>query len=207
MLEYFSDPLRIIEVIIWITGLVCVYLNAKENIWAWPIGIVSVALSTVIFYKTSLYSDTLLNGIYVVLGFYGWYQWAYGGAAKTALPVTKMQLWPGWAASMLIGLAGLAALSWFFGTYTEADYVYGDAFTTSFSLVAQVLLARKKLGNWLIWIVVDVVAVYIYFHKGLYIITALYVGYFFLAIYGYLEWKKMMEAEQKQADLLNQIGS
>ena len=191
VIQYLSEPVHIVEAISFITGLICVYLNTQENILGWPVGIVSVGLAVYVYWESFLYSDFILHIIYVILGFYGWYQWAYGGAKQTQLPITNLKTWPGWVLAVIIGTAGLFFMGWFFDTYTNADFAYWDAYTTSFSLVAQVLLARKKLENWLIWIAVDIVAVGIYYAKGLYFFTALFAGYLILAVYGYYQWRKL----------------
>jgi nicotinamide mononucleotide transporter len=195
IVHYLSQPVHIIEAIATITGLICVYLNARGNIWGWPVGILSVGLAVFVYYQSFLYSDFILHIIYVILGFYGWYQWAYGGQSHSQLPITRLGT-SMWVLSIATGVAGLFILGWVFDTYTNASFAYWDAYTTSFSLVAQFLLAKKKLGNWLVWIAVDLIAIGIYFAKELYFFTFLYVGYLILAIYGYLEWKKI---EQRQA--------
>ncbi|RMD68810.1 MAG: nicotinamide riboside transporter PnuC, partial [Bacteroidetes bacterium] len=91
-------------------------------------------------------------------------------------------------------LAGAAAWGWFMATHTDADFPYFDAFTTVASLVAQYLMARKKLENWIIWIIVDVVAIQIYYLKGLYVTSFLFVVYLGLSIKGWIDWKRSMTA-------------
>lgn len=204
MLDYLSQPLRIVEILATITGFWCVYLNTQEKILAWPIGIISVGLSAWVFWENMLLSDMLLHVIYVILGFYGWYVWAFGGTNKQTLSVSKFTTSRQWVTGIGIGFLGMLGLGYFFDTYTAADLAYWDAYTTSFSLVAQVLLARKKLENWLFWIAVDIIAIGIYAVKGLPFFSFLYIGYLGLAIWGYLSWKKRMEEES--VGLIDEIG-
>ncbi len=175
-------------------GIVCVWLMARQNIWGWPAGIVTTAIYSWIFLESKLYSDAILNVIYVLLNVYGWWYWlTRRDEAQHELPVTTLAQMArvGWGAFIL---AGAAAWGWFMATHTDADFPYFDAFTTVASLVAQYLMARKKLENWIIWIIVDVVAIQIYYLKGLYVTSFLFVVYLGLSIKGWIDWKRSMTA-------------
>jgi nicotinamide mononucleotide transporter len=180
-----------VEAISTFFGIICVYLNAKENIWAWPTGIISVGLGIYIFLQFKLYGDMGLHIIYVILGFYGWYNWLYGGKKQEGVkihtaPNKEMQ------AVLLGGGIGTAVLGYFLDTNTDSDVPYLDALTTVFSLIAQYQLTKKLIENWLIWIAVDVICIGLYYYKGLYIFTFLYFVYLLLATMGYLNWRKLM---------------
>ena len=187
--QYFSgNPIELLGAL---TGILCVYLNAKENIWGWPIGIVSVACYVIVFWNAFLFGDFLLHIIYVILGFYGWYYWLYGGKKKDALPISvspkKELLFFGALGSILI-----LPIGWLLSLYPNASVPYWDATTTIFSLLAQWQLARKRLENWLTWLFVDTLCVVIYYYKELYITSGLYFVYLILATLGYLEWRRHM---------------
>lgn len=169
-------------------GIICVALMIKRIIWCWPAGIIQVVLYVYIFWEARLYSDMLLHIVYIFLNAYGWYHWLHGGKDHDKLPVTKLgnRLWI-WVA---IGLVGTALWGAGMGAWTDADLPYGDAFTTVISLVAQWLLIRKRLENWILWIVVDIAAIGIYWHKGLYFTTFLYAVFLVLATIGYSDWRK-----------------
>lgn len=172
-------------------GLIAVYFNTKEIIWGWPTGIVGVVLSGILFYQVKLYADLGLHVVYVILGFYGWYKWLYGGNNQSELQVSRA------STSLMIGLiatgiVGTAGIGYFFQQTTDADLPYWDAFTTAFSLVGQYMLAKKKLENWILWIVVDTVASGIYVAKGLYLLALLYFLYLGLAAYGYRNWQRFL---------------
>lgn len=174
-----------------IFGFVAVYFNTKENILGWPTGIIGVVLSGIVFWQAKLYSDLSLHVIYVILGFYGWYEWLYGGKNKSELKVSTLTR-NFLIVLIILGAIGTVIIGYLFDTYTDADLAYWDAFTTSYSLVGQYMLARKKLENWILWIIVDAVASGIYVYKELYLLALLYFLYLGLATYGYINWKKTM---------------
>ena len=183
--------LNIIELLAVVFGLIAVYFNTQEIVWAWPTGIIGVVLSAILFYEVKLYADLSLHVVYVILGFYGWYEWLYGGKHQSALQVSTSS-----SVEILMllvaGVIGTGLIGFLFNRYTDADLAYWDGFTTSFSLVGQYWLAKKKLENWLLWIVVDVVASGIYVYKGLYLLALLYFLYLGLAVYGYQQWRKTL---------------
>ena len=169
-------------------GIACVYLIIRQNIWCWPIGIAMVTLYAWIFYDARLYSDAGLQVIYIGLQIYGWYYWLTGKAASEAqAPIIMLTArWRGtWAT---IAVAATAALGFVMSTYTDADLAYWDATTTVLSLIAQALLSRKVLENWLVWIAVDVLAIGIYSYKELYLTAGLYAVFLGMASWGLLVW-------------------
>ena len=188
------DFLKILEIIAVISGILCVYLQTQEKILAWPFGILSVSLSVIIFIDAKLYSDVLLHLVYIFLNIYGWWNWIFQrkkGHTETApillLKGGQILLWS------LVVAAGTFFLGSGMGIYTDAELPYFDAFTTSGSLVAQYLLARKVLHNWLLWIIVDLVAVNVYLYKGLYFFSFLFFVYLLLCIKGYLDWRRHIQ--------------
>jgi len=177
-----------IELAAVIAGVICVWLTVRQNIWCWPVGLVQVGLYIFIFFEVKLYSDAALHVIYVVLGVYGWIHWARGGNDRAKLPVTRL----GATASVLwlvTTVVATGALGFFMSRYTDASVPYGDAFTTVASLVAQWLMARKRLESWLFWITVDVVAIGIYAYKELWLTSLLYLLFLGLAVAGFVAWR------------------
>lgn len=181
--------MTLIELIATIFGLLCVGLTIRQSIWCWPAGLVQVALYVCVFYEAKLYSDVLLHLVYVVLGIYGWYHWLRGGPREDGLPVTRLAAMPfaGW---LLVAAMGAAGLGYLMSRWTDASLPYWDAAIAAMSLVAQYLLARKVLQNWLLWIAVDVVAIGVYGAKGLYITTGLYAVFLVMATMGWFAWKR-----------------
>lgn len=171
------------------TGIVCVYYNARQNVWGWVWSLVSVGIYFVIFLRTKLYADAGLQVFFFVVSGYGIYEWRFGGENRTVLPVSRFPtkfILP----TLLAGLAFWVGLSWVLHRYTDAALPYLDSALTTVSLVAQWMLARKYLENWLLWIGADVVYVGMYAFKDLYWTAFLYFVYLGLATMGYLAWRR-----------------
>ncbi len=174
-----------------ITGFICVYLNAKENIWGWPLGIISCFLYIFIMYNARFYADMWLQVVYVFLNAYGWYQWLYGGENQTELKVTnasRQQL----AILLPLGILTTGAAYYYFSTFTDAAQPFWDSFNTAFSLVAVYLQAKKKLESWILWIMVDIIYIPLFFFRGLHLTSLLYIAYLVLATMGYILWRRSM---------------
>jgi nicotinamide mononucleotide transporter len=169
-------------------GLLCVWLTIKQNIWCWPTGLIQVSLFIVIFYEAKLYSDLILHVIYIFMQIYGWYYWLHGGKKQSPLQVTTLTplLLCSW---VMVCVCGTFVWGWVMGTFTDASVPYPDAFTTITSLVAQWLMARKKIESWFFWISVDLVAIWIYFYKQLFLTTGLYSIFLVLATIGFFAWQ------------------
>jgi nicotinamide mononucleotide transporter len=185
----------ILETIGVITGLLCVYLAARNNIWNWPIAIVSVTLYIFIFLDARLYADMGLQVYFLVMNIYGWYFWSRKPAIEIKAPVvliTSRQII--FATTIIVivtpslgyTLIKLAPIL----HYTPASFPYLDSFCTACSLVAQFYMARKILENWLIWICVDIIYVGVYIFKGLDLTAIMYAIYVAIALLGYIDWKK-----------------
>ena len=174
-----------------VLGAISVYLSVRQNIWSWPTAIVNVAVYAVVFYNAKLYADMGLQVIYAVLSVYGWYEWLYGGANRTELHVTRTSPRLGGGLA-LIALGGAAALGVVLRSATDAALPFMDSFLSSTSLVAQWMMTRKKLENWLVWIAVDVLYVGMFIFKHLYITAGLYTVFLVLAVRGYLDWRTSM---------------
>jgi nicotinamide mononucleotide transporter len=181
------------EIVAALFGVVSVFLSVRQNIWSWPTAIVNVGMYIVVFYRSRLYSDTGLQVVYVVLNFYGWYQWLYGGKNRTELPVTRTsgRLW---AILAVVGALSTVALGTFVSRNTDAALPYMDALTTSTSLVAQWMMTKKLLENWIIWVSVDVVYIGMYIYKDLRVTALLYAVFLALSVMGYIQWKRTLTA-------------
>lgn len=187
-----QSPLELTGVV---TGLLCVYLAAINNIWNWPFAIVSTGIYIFIFAQEALYADALQNIYLFAINIYGWYYWSRQPANAPKVPVvhiTNKQI------VFLLLIAGLVTPVLGFTLvsltkvlhYQPAAYPYLDSFCTVVSLTAQVFMARKVLENWLIWIFVDVIYVGIYLAKGLEPTAIMFGIYAVLALVGYIDWQK-----------------
>lgn len=182
-----------IEIVAALLGAIGVYLGVRQNVWSWPIGIAGVALYVPVFHRARLYADMGLQVVYVVISLYGWYQWLYGGPGRTVLRVRSTPPVQ-WVMLMGVGAAGAWGLGTLFSLYTDASLPYLDSALASMSLVAQWMLTRKLVENWIVWVAVDVVYVGMYISKALYPTAVLYAVYTVLAVLGYFQWKAALRA-------------
>jgi nicotinamide mononucleotide transporter len=174
-------------------GVAAVWLTTRENPWCWPLGLVNVALSAVVFYEARLYADTGLQAVYFGLCLYGWYAWLRGGPGQGALAVSRAPR--RWLVLLCgIGLAAAVLLGLALRRFTDASLPFWDSSTTAYSLVAQALQTRKWIENWPLWIVVDVVYVGMYVYKSLFLMAGLYLVFLALAVLGLAEWRKSIAA-------------
>lgn len=182
-----------LELLSFVLSVATVWLNIRQNHWAWLFAILSSALYGVVFFESKLYGDMGLQLVFITVSVWGWYQWLHGDDTHERLPVTRLG-WRGRALAMLGWGAGFVALAWFLKSATDTDVPFADGFLTAGSLVGQLLLSRKKLENWHVWIIVDVLYVGLYLHKGL-VLTALLYGLFVaMAAIGLLAWRRSMLA-------------
>lgn len=174
-----------------VTGILCVWLAAKNNIYSWPIAIVSVLIYIFIFLDAKLYADMGLQVYFFGMNVYGWYYWSRQRnndvAARPVSNITKPEI--------LFSIAGIILFTLLLGSFlykqTDASFPFIDSFCTACSLVAQVFLARKVIQNWLIWIFVDIIYVGVYVSKDLYATAIMYALYVYIALVGYLDWRKI----------------
>lgn len=165
-----------------------VYLAARENIWNWPTAIVSVVMYAIVYLRAGLYSDAGLQTFFLATSIYGWYHWLYGGESHSELPVTRA------SRTVWLWCAALGVAFWFMDGVAMSRlkgvaFPYIDAATTTVSLIAQWMMTRKILENWILWILVNVVYVPVLLIKGLYPTAALYTVLLLLAIKGLVEWR------------------
>jgi len=171
-----------------LTGFLCVYLAAKQHILNWPISIISVCTYAYIFFHSKLYGDATLQIYFLGTAVYGWYYWN---------KITKQDQKP--IASLdkrqwLFTICGILVLTATLGTlldrFTDTDVPYADGFCTAMSFVAQFLMTRKVLQNWLLWIIVDICYIPLYIHKNLILTAVLYLAFTIIAWNGYRNWRK-----------------
>lgn len=175
-------------------GLLSVWLSTREKIWSWPTAMVNVGLYAVLFFREKLYADMGLQVIYFLLSVYGWYEWKYGGENRTELHVSRLT--PRLAAALgTLGAAGSLALGTFLHRTTDASLPFLDATLSVFSLIAQWMMTRKILENWALWIVLDVVYVWMFVAlKQLHFTAFQYAVFLVLAALGLRDWRRSYEA-------------
>lgn len=179
-----------------VTGFLCVLLTVREHIWCWPIGIASAVLYILVFGQSRLYADAGLQVVFVLLQFYGWYEWLYGGKGREALHVQVMPRWM-WTPIALGFLAGTALLASTLYKFTNASLPWLDSTQTVLSLIAQYLLSFKYIENWVLWLVVDALSIEMYIYKELYMTAGLYVVFFILAGVGLVQWRRVLSLQAR----------
>ena len=176
-----------------LAGAVSVYLSARENIWSWPTAIVNVGLYIIVFRRAGLYSDMGLQVVYLALSIYGWYQWLYGGANRTELTVSRATARE-WLIVTPIVLVFWIALARYTATLPGVALPSLDAGLATVSLVAQWMMTRKIIENWMLWIVADIIYVPMYVYKGLPVTAVLYAVFLVLAVVGLRSWSRSYRA-------------
>lgn len=204
-IAYFTQ-LPFWELIAVASALAYVVLAAKENIWCWPAALISTVIYTVIFYDVYLWMESLLQVYYFAMAIYGWYCWYY--INKRRQKTLHIQSW-----SISLHVKAIALLSiisigvgWLMATFTPTHFPYLDSATTVFSVFTTYLVAKKVLENWLYWIVINAVSVYLYLEKDLEPTAALLVLYFFMAIYGYMQWRAKFK-QRKRNEVLTETST
>jgi len=184
-----------IEVFGAITGIIYVFLEIRQTIWLWPVGIITSAVYIWVFFTSKFYADMSLQGYYLVISCLGWYWWArringrQGDGEKRTLQVTRLKLRTGVVLGIVFVL--LYAIMWLvLSRFTDSPVPEWDSFLTSLSIVATWMLARKIYEHWLLWIVVNSVSAVLFLTKGLYPTVILYVVYGIMSFAGLAAWKK-----------------
>lgn len=178
-----------LEILGFLTGAICVYLNTRQNVMGWFFGIINAVLYAAVFWQVRLYADMGLQGYYFLTSIYGWWMWKFGGKSHDGILVshTPAKLYLPFAFIFIT-----ATLFWGFvlGRFTDGSLTYADSALTMASLIAQWMMARKYLENWIIWIVADACYVAMYFYKDLHLTGVLYFVFLILAVMGYVSWRK-----------------
>ncbi|MGW4293373.1 nicotinamide riboside transporter PnuC [Micromonospora chersina] len=170
------------------TGVVNVWLVARQHIANWPIGIANVLLLMLLFWTAGLYADAGLQVVYVLLGLYGWWHWLFGGERRSRLTVARTSRREWWA----LGVAGVVltvGLWALLDRATDSTVPLADALTTALSLLATYGQTRKLVESWWLWIVADLVYIPLYAYKGLWLTGGLYLVFLALCVVGLREWR------------------
>jgi nicotinamide mononucleotide transporter len=190
-------PYSLTETLGFVTGAACVYLVVRQNVWNFPLGIANNIFFLILFVNARLYGDAGLQVIYITLGFQGWYYWLYGGQNRKALRITHAspRLLVAVGSLVVIGAAGLVLAL----RAARGAAPVMDAFTTVLSLAAQYLLNRKTIENWLLWIVADVIYIWLYIARDLRLTAVLYFVFLCLCVAGFLSWRRSLNARAAAA--------
>ncbi|MEC7863728.1 MAG: nicotinamide riboside transporter PnuC [Bacteroidota bacterium] len=179
---------NIIESAAVLFSTIYVILAAKQNIWCWACASISVILYIYICFTAQLFPETGLQIFYLFMAAYGYYNW------KKLEEFGIIQ----WSASkhlllILFGAIFTFLIGFYFTTYTSAKMPIIDSFTTVFSIIATYMITKKVLGNWLYWIVINLVSIHLYFSRDLHLTSLLFMMYTIIAIFGYFSWMKKVK--------------
>jgi nicotinamide mononucleotide transporter len=187
----------LIEPIAFVLAIAMVVCNIRQLHWGWPLAIVSSLMYAWVFLNAKLYGEAALQIVFVALAGWGWHQWLMGkvgskvSSANPALRLVPKHL----SLFQAIGVVFLDLVLWFFLTgllarWTDSDVPIADAFVTSGSLVATLLLGCKYTANWAFWLIVNVVSVTLFVYKGLWLSAALYALLAVMSVYGWQQWRQ-----------------
>lgn len=181
----------LIETLAVLFSVLYVILAAKENILCWWAATISVILYIYICFSTQLYAETGLQVFYLFMAFYGYYNW---NKKEQSLQIIEWNISTHFII-LILGSILTFLMGFYFTTYTNAKMPIVDSFTTVFSIFATYMIAKKILGNWLYWIVIDAVSVYLYFCRELHLTSLLFMTYTIIAVFGYFNWLKMTQKD------------
>jgi len=193
-----------LEIVAAIFGLACVWLTIARNVWSWPTGLVQVLLLIMVFWQAKLYADMLLQVFFVAFQIYGWRQWMLSSNDPKATVVSRFEVAVRTLPTLIwwLGiLAAIALLTALFSSslivWTDAQYPVADSFIAATSLVAQTLLAKRFIESWPLWIVVDSVAMFVFWGRGLYPTAILYGVFWGMAVMGWIEWVRSQRRQNE----------
>ena len=183
------------ELLAAILALVYLVLAIKERIECWYAAFVSTAIYTFLFWDVDLLMESALQIYYLLMAVYGWWQWRHHATAGEDVRIHR---WPIQRhIIILICLATLVAISgYLLAENTSAALPYVDSLTTWGAVITTYMVAKKILENWLYWIVIDAVSVYLYIDRGLYLTTLLFVLYVIMAVYGFIRWRQVYRLQE-----------
>lgn len=185
----------VLEIIAVIFGFLSVLFSKQNKIWVFPTGMISTLIFVYLLLKWSLLGDMMINAYYFVMSVYGWYIWTRKVDDQHVTPIsvtTKKE-------KKLSVIIFLATMLFVFAVYKTFDkwtswVAYVDTITTAIFFVGMWLMARRKIENWIYWIIGDIISVPLYFYKGFTFTSFQYLGFTVIAIFGYLQWKKHLNS-------------
>ena len=184
----------ILEIIAVFFGFLSVWFSKKNKIWVFPTGMISTSIFVYLLLKWSLLGDMMINGYYFIMSVYGWYVWTRKIDDTQVTPISKINF----REKKISITIFFATLLFVFVIYKIFDkwtswVAYADTITTAIFFVGMWLMAKRKIENWIFWIIGDIISIPLYFYKGLTFTSFQYLGFTFIAIAGYYAWKKTLD--------------
>uniref|UniRef100_UPI00404AB234 nicotinamide riboside transporter PnuC n=1 Tax=Flavobacterium sp. TaxID=239 RepID=UPI00404AB234 len=201
MIEYlfaqykdYPNYLIVLELVAVLFGIISVLFARKNNILVYPTGLISTILYVYILFKFQLYGDLIINGYYSIMSVLGWYLWSKTKDGEDEFPISSINR-KEFIISVLIFIITLTFVAFvyhFFDKFTHWT-AFVDALTTGLFFVGMWLMAKRKIENWILWIIADVISVPLYFYKGLTFSSFQFIVFTIIAILGYKEWKRFLQ--------------
>ncbi len=203
--DWISD--NYIEIFGAVTGILYVIFEIRQNIWLWPVGIITSGVYIWVFFTGKLYADMSLQGYYLAVSILGWYWWVRGAGRRAQgagerkneygkLKVTRLSMMNGIILSSVFIV--LFFILWLvLSKLTDSPVPVCDSFITSLSIIATWMLARKIYEHWYLWIVVNTASIILFFTRGLYPTVILYIVYCAMSFVGLKEWRKSLKEDYK----------
>lgn len=198
--QQFIQQLSTTSALEWVAVILAIaylLLAIKESLWCWPAAFASTAIYIVLFFDVNLYMESFLNLYYLVMAIYGWSQW---NKINHVSLQKSILVWPIRKHITLIGMTTVLVFisAYLLNNYTEQDFALIDSFTTWFAILATYMVTQKILENWIYWIFIDSVSIYLYLSKGFALTAVLFLSYIILAFIGWKSWKKHYEQQVSQ---------
>lgn len=209
IIELLDYPMSLIEIFGTITGLITVWLAARNNIITWPFGLINVSSFFIIFWQVNLYADMFLQLYFFSMSVYGWIFWYHQKniIKKISIISNRNRLYAiiiMIAATVIMGYLISKIHIWLPQIFLKpAAFPYFDAYTTVLSIIATIYMARRIIESWVLWILVDMVAIVLYFLKGIKLVSLEYVIFLIMSVYGLLAWIREYQIEIKLLDEAN----
>jgi len=186
----------VLEIIAVVFGFLSVWFSKQNKIWVFPTGMISTSIFVYLLLKWGLLGDMMINGYYFIMSVYGWYVWTRKIDDTQVTPISKINFKEK-KISVAIFFATLLFVFVIYKTFDKwSDWVaYADTITTAIFFVGMWLMAKRKIENWIFWIIGDIISVPLYLYKGFTFTSFQYLGFTFIAIFGYLAWKKNLNKQ------------
>ena len=188
----------VLEIIAVVFGFLSVWFSKQNKIWVFPTGMISTSIFVYLLLKWGLLGDMMINGYYFIMSVYGWYVWTRKIDDTQVTPLSKINFKEK-KISVAIFFATLLFVFIVYKTFDKwSDWVaYADTITTAIFFVGMWLMAKRKIENWIFWIIGDIISVPLYLYKGFTFTSFQYLGFTFIAIFGYLAWKKNLNKQSQ----------
>ena len=186
----------VLEIIAVVFGFLSVWFSKQNKIWVFPTGMISTSIFVYLLLKWGLLGDMMINGYYFIMCVYGWYVWTRKIDDTQVTPISKINF----REKKISITIFFATLLFVFVIYKIFDkwtswVAYADTITTAIFFVGMWLMAKRKIENWIFWIIGDIISVPLYLYKGFTFTSFQYLGFTFIAIFGYLAWKKNLNKQ------------